>query len=122
MPMNSVYEDYLKVILELDEKEGIVRVTDVAGRLNVAKSTVCQAVNKLKSMGLVTKESYGPVHLTAIGKAQAIKVRSWHMVLREFLIEILGVEYYVSEKEACLMEHLVSTQTLEKMEAFLIRE
>lgn len=120
MTMTSVLEDYLKIILELNEKEGIVRVTDVADRLNVAKSTVCITVNKLKAMGLVTKERYGTLQLTAIGQDQAIKVRSRHMIIKEFLIRILGVDDYASEKEACQMEHIVGEQTIEKLEAFLV--
>ena len=98
----------------------MVRITDVAVKLNIAKSSVCQTINRLKDMGLVNQKSYGPVELIENGMQLAVKVRQLHRKLRQFLVEVLGVDYEVAEKDACLMEHVVSSQTMEKLTEFLI--
>lgn len=48
-------EDYLKAILNLYEKGGFVRVTDVAEKLNVTKPTACQTIGKLNIQGIGCK-------------------------------------------------------------------
>ncbi len=46
-------EDYLEVILDLQEENESIRVTDLAERLQVANSSVNQAVTKLVELQLV---------------------------------------------------------------------
>jgi DtxR family Mn-dependent transcriptional regulator len=113
--LSSAMEDYLEVMLELAEREGIIRVTDIAAALNIAKASVTQAVTNLKDLGMVTQERYGPVQLTSTGQECAVKVRQRHRLLRKFLIEVLGVNPRIAEKDACLMEHVVSPQTMERL-------
>ncbi|MHB8074158.1 metal-dependent transcriptional regulator [Desulfosporosinus fructosivorans] len=117
--LTSALEDYLEVILELGDTETGIRVTDVAAKLNIAKSTVTITLNKLKMLGMVTQESYGPIVLTRAGKAYAVEVRKRHRILREFLVEVLGVDYQTAEKDACLMEHVVSPITMNKITEFI---
>lgn len=118
--LTSALEDYLEVILELGETETEIRVTDVADKLNIAKSTVTITLNKLKILGMVTQESYGPIVLTRVGKVYAVEIRKRHRVLRKFLVEVLGVDYQTAEKDACLMEHVVSPITMKKISEFMI--
>jgi DtxR family Mn-dependent transcriptional regulator len=116
-------QDYLEVILDLSEaaaEEGI-RVTDIAARLNITKASVTQAIQALKESGLVTHERYGTVRLTRAGRQRALEVRHRHRTLRRFLVEVLGVDARTAEKDACLMEHAVSRQTMEKLVEFLER-
>lgn len=117
--ISSAMEDYLEVILELAEKEGVVRITDIAAALDIAKASVTQAITNLRDLGMVTQERYGPVKLTRTGREYAVKVQQRHRILRKFLIEVLGVDPKIAEKDACLMEHVVSPQTMEKLVAYL---
>ncbi|EHQ87660.1 metal-dependent transcriptional regulator [Desulfosporosinus youngiae] len=119
--LTPALEDYLEVILELDETENEIRVTDVAEKLNIAKSTVTITLNKLKGLGLVTQESYGPILLTRAGKLCAVDVKNRHRVLRKFLVEVLGVDYQTADKDACLMEHVVSPVTMKRMAEFIVK-
>lgn len=119
--LTSALEDYLEAILEIYEKGSEIRVTDVADKLNIAKSTVSQTITKLKKLGLVVQESYGPIILTRTGKECAIKVRKRHRLLRKFLIEVLEVDYQTAEKDACLMEHVISPKTMEKLAEFIAK-
>jgi len=121
MAISSAMQDYLEVILDLSETEGAVRVTDIANRLSIAKASVSQAVRTLKGAGLVTQERYGTVRLTRAGREQAVEVRRRHRTLRRFLVEVLGVNPRIAERDACLMEHAISPQTMEKLVEFLER-
>jgi DtxR family Mn-dependent transcriptional regulator len=59
LTLSSSMQDYLEAILELAEEDTSVRVTDIARKLNIAKSSVNQTICKLKDMGLVRQQSMG---------------------------------------------------------------
>ncbi len=120
--LSSSLQDYLEAILELAQTNSAVRVTDLARKLDIAKASVSQCVSKLAGLGLVEQESYGPIKLTAKGREQALKVQRRHRMLRKFLIEILGVDPTTAEEDACLMEHAISPQTMDKLVEFLAQE
>lgn len=120
--LSSSIEDYLEAILalsEIDPQDQSVRVTDIAERLQIAKPSVTAALNVLKEKGLVTQERYGKVFLTPEGRKRALVVQRRHRVLRKFLVDVLGVGEKVAENDACLMEHAVSAETMEKLIEFL---
>ncbi|NLJ33816.1 MAG: metal-dependent transcriptional regulator [Firmicutes bacterium] len=119
LPGSSSMQDYLKAILEITEKNGSARVSDIASRLDVTKPSVTQMVNNLENKGLVKQEPYGPVGLTAAGRELAIRVRERHMLLEKFLVEVLGVAMEIAQRDACMIEHVVSPQTMEKLVEYL---
>ena len=121
MTITPALEDYLKTILELNENKGEARVTGISNKLNVTKATVSQTVKKLMKYGLAEKDAQGSILLTDSGKAKAIEIRNRNMVIKGFLNEVLGVDKKMSEKDACRMEHLVSCETLEKLEEYLLK-
>jgi DtxR family transcriptional regulator, Mn-dependent transcriptional regulator len=119
--LSASMQDYLEAILELEEEENQVRITDIANKLNIAKASVNQTIHKFKEMGLVRQQIYGPVELTDNGREMADKVKQRHKKLSHFLIGVLGVDPKIAEKDACLMEHAVSSETMERLTDFLSR-
>jgi DtxR family transcriptional regulator, Mn-dependent transcriptional regulator len=119
--LSASMQDYLEAIVELEEEENTVRITDIANKLKIAKASVNQTISKFKEMGLVQQQVYGPVGLTDSGRVMANKIRLRHKKLRQFLIEVLGVDGQIAEKDACLMEHAVSSQTMDRLTEFLFR-
>ncbi len=117
--LSSSIEDYLEAILALTESGEPVRVTDVAKKLGIAKPSVTEAVRTLRDRGLVTQKPYGRIFLTAEGLMQSARVRKRHVVLRTFLQDVLGVNEEQAEIDACRIEHVVSTETMDKIVAFL---
>ena len=66
-------EDCLEaMVIQLDEA-GVIRVTDVARRLGVAKPSVTQSISRLKDLGLARQETYGHADLTPAGLVRAEK-------------------------------------------------
>jgi len=119
LPISASLQDYLESILNLSRSGEPVRVTDIAVRLNLAKASVTQALGVLQDQGLVDHQRYGPVILTEQGRQVAVTVQRRHEVILNFLIEVLKVDPKNAERDACLMEHAVSTETIEKLVRFL---
>ena len=119
-------EDYLESIyrlaLEGADGDGGVRSVDVAERLGVSKASVNKAVSVLRDLGMVEQSRYGRVTLTPEGEAYAVRVWSAHRTLRAFLEGELGVAHEVADEEACLMEHVLSADTLNRLTTYLDRQ
>ena len=118
-------EDYLESIyrlsIESDEPDGSVRSVDVAEQLEVSKASVNKALSMLKEEGMVNQSRYGRVTLTPEGKDYAAIVWRAHRALRAFLETDLGVEAERAE-EACLMEHVLSADTMSRLIDYLARQ
>ena len=116
--MTTSLEDYLEEIHILIRESGAARVRDVAKGLNVKMPSVVKAIAELKKLGLVTQEPYGNIELTEKGTRVAALVLGRHVVLKAFLLK-LGVSERTAEKDACLMEHILSAETMERVQEFL---
>lgn len=108
-------EDYLEVILQLSEETGSAKISEIARRLNIAKPSANQAINNLRREGLVSQERYGPVYLTEKGQSKAEEVWRRHRIISRYLREVLQVSPKVAEQDACMIEHVISPETLAQM-------
>lgn len=117
--MNKSGEDYLEAVLNIESENGVVRTTDIAARLNVSKPSVNIAMNVLSAEGYINHETYGKITLTEKGKVHASMVYKRHTTLVRFLRDILNVSEEVSKRDACLIEHDVSSETMEKIASYL---
>ena len=115
--MTQSLEDYLEAVYVLIEEGRPAQVRDVARRLSVKMPSVVKAIHELKNLELVTQRPYAPVELTLKGRKLARLVRSRHTLLRAFL-EKLGVSRETADRDACLMEHILSAETLDKIRTY----
>ena len=118
LKLSQSLEDYLEMVHMLRLANGIARVRDIAAALKVKMPSVAKAVIELKKLGLVTQEPYSGVELTEAGRKAAADVLNRHILLKGFLIR-LGVSEAIADKDACCMEHILSAETLEKIEEFV---
>jgi DtxR family Mn-dependent transcriptional regulator len=116
--MTKSLEDYIEAIYVLIRKKGMARVRDVAADLHVKMPSVVKAMTELRKMELVTQEPYGNIELTQKGKRAASAVLTRHNILKAFLLK-LGVTEEVADNDACLMEHILSAQTMDRIRDFL---
>lgn len=119
--MTESLEDYLEAIGDLGDEESLVRVTDVAMRLQVSKPAVHNALHLLESRGLIEHRQYGTIQLTAQGKIESRAIRGRHDTLKRFLEKLVGVGPEVAEREACAMEHDLSDDTIRRIGGLLTR-
>jgi len=115
----SSMEDYLETIVMLKEEGKPVTVTEISKAMDVKKPSVDGALTRLSEAGLVLHEKYGDVDLTADGARIAEDVYHRHKVLRQFLIDILGIDTKTADNDACRMEHVLSRDSLSRLEKFL---
>lgn len=116
--MTKSLEDYIETIYVLIRDKGAARVRDVAADLKVKMPSVVKAMAELKKLELVTQEPYGDIELTAKGRKVATGVLTRHTILKAFLLK-LGVTEKVADNDACLMEHILSAQTMDRIRDFL---
>jgi DtxR family Mn-dependent transcriptional regulator len=74
------------------------------------------AIKALKKQGLLEHNRYSTVSLTKKGAVQAAEIRKRHSLLTIFLHNVVEVDSDNAEKDACKMEHILSKETLEKIE------
>jgi len=119
--MTQSLEDYLEAIYMQIDSGREAQVRDIAAMLSVKMPSVVRATHELKKLGLVTQEPYANIELTAKGRRLAKLVLNRHTLLRAFL-QKLGVSRRVADRDACLMEHILSAETLDKIRAYTERQ
>ncbi|MBR1921350.1 MAG: metal-dependent transcriptional regulator [Kiritimatiellae bacterium] len=115
--MTQSLEDYLETIYVIISDGRPAQVRDVARLLNVKMPSVVKAIHELKKLELVTQEPYAPIKLTVKGERVAMRVLSRHKLLRSFLVK-LGVSRRTADKDACMMEHFLSAETIDKIRIY----
>ena len=115
--MTQSLEDYLEAIYVRIMEDRPAQVRDVARRLSVKMPSVVKAVRELKKLELVTQEPYAAIELTPKGERLARHILSRHTLIREFLMK-LGVTRRNADRDACLMEHILSAETLDKIREY----
>ena len=105
-------QDYLESILVLAASKPAVRSKDIAEYFGFSKPSVSVAMKKLKEDGQIIVDTSGYITLTAEGKKIADEVYNRHKVLLSWLKSI-GVPEEIAEKDACIMEHIISEETFE---------
>lgn len=118
---SEVMEDYVELIAELIADRGEARPVDIAQRMGVTQPTVAKNLARLKREGLIVRERYRSIFLTATGRALAETSRHRHQVVVSFLVR-LGLDPETAEQDAEGIEHHVSDRTLAIFEAFLARD
>lgn len=114
-------EDYLEAIYEIDQSRRAVRVKDVAQKLGVTMPSVNGALKSLEARGLIKHEKYDYIELTESGLHQASTVLSRHRMIFTFLKDILDVDTKTAQSDACKIEHVLSSSTIEKMTDYIDR-
>jgi DtxR family Mn-dependent transcriptional regulator len=118
-------EDYLEAILQICQRDGVARIKEIAAHMEVTNASVVGAIKRLKRMGLVDQEPYGYVQLTDKGESVADTILHRHEVLTDFLEKILCLDPKLAAREACVIEHSLSPETVLRFRAmadFLQRE
>ena len=119
MTLSSSLEDYLEAMIDLFNYEGKIRVSDISVKLKVEKSSVNTAVKKLKNLNLITHEKYGDVILTEKGKLKAEEIKEKHIIISKFLTDFLGLSDKDADKDACKIEHTLSSHTFKRLLFFI---
>lgn len=108
-------EDYLKAIYELERLGAAAGTNDIAARLGIAAASVSGMVQRLARLGLVRAERYRGAHLTAAGRAAALRLIRRHRIIECYLVERLGFGWEDVHDEAERLEHAASDELIARM-------
>ena len=112
-------EDYLGVIYTLERDGAPVIGARLAEWLEVSPPTVTATVKRMIRDGWVTMDRSRRIHLTPAGRDAAKSLLRRHMLSELLLARILGVPWSQVHQEAHAMEHTISTETMERLDAKL---
>jgi DtxR family Mn-dependent transcriptional regulator len=111
---------YLLTIHKLKEQKGFARITDIAKDLKLTKGSVSTAISNLKKKDLVQEEDDCKfVNLTSTGHEEVHRILSSRTLLYYFFKDFLGVDPKIARQDSCMMEHLMSHDTSEKLFHFM---
>ncbi|MDZ7371268.1 MAG: metal-dependent transcriptional regulator [candidate division KSB1 bacterium] len=112
-------QEYIEVIYQLEKENRVARVTEIAERRGVTKSSVSLVMQQLQQKNLVDRKLYGHITLTAGGRRLGAKLMKRHEVLARFLQDVVGVSPQTAEQDACILEHVISNESLNAMRRLL---
>ena len=121
MALHKSGENYLKTIYLLHEKYGEVRECDIAENMGYSKPSVCHMVKVLSEQGYIFIKD-NDVRLSPFGMETAKKVYFKFLVIRCFLITILGVDEVTANQDACEIEHIISSESLSALNRVLVEK
>lgn len=110
---------YLTAVRELIAEHGYCRITDVAKKLNIARSSSSIGLRALIDKGFIKEDENKFVFLTTKGEKLAGEIIGKKVVMQRFLEEILLVRPGQAEIDTCKIEHLISSETGAKLLDFL---
>ena len=114
--LSATLENYLETVAALKKEKKYARVGDIAKILDVKSSSVNVAINFLAENGFVIHEKYGYVDLTEKGEKIAAEIQKKHDILYQFFSNLLFLDADIAAKEACEVEHSVSSETIYRIE------
>ena len=117
--MTSSLEDYLEAVFVLSKQKSNVRITDIAEHLQVSKPSVNRAINTLTQNGFLEHITYGDIVITPAGESYAANVLRRHRLIKQFLIDELGVDEKIAVDDACKIEHDISDATFEAIKRYV---
>jgi DtxR family transcriptional regulator, Mn-dependent transcriptional regulator len=113
-------QEYIEVIQELEKENKVARVKDIAERRGVCRSSVSLVLNQLRKKKLIFHEHYSHVTLTQKGRTMAEILYHRHQLIKQFLVLVLGLPEEIAETDACKFEHIVSNETINAIDHFLM--
>ncbi|MBS3068287.1 metal-dependent transcriptional regulator [Candidatus Micrarchaeota archaeon] len=111
-------ENYLRTIYEIIEKKGYVRVKDIADSLEVKPSTASEMLEKLAVVNLIIYEKRRGITLTNDGRKVAELINARYKIFLR-LFELAGVSPKTAYRDACILEHYVSDETNNAVQALV---
>lgn len=107
------------MIFLIQEESVVVTTTDIARAMDVSAASVTGMIKRLDRMKLVVHESYKGVTLTEAGEKIALEIIRHHRLLETYLREILGYSWEKMHDEAEHLEHHISEDFEERIDALL---
>lgn len=111
MDITPAQQYYLRAIHELTVDGEGARLSDIAAKVGVKKSSACTALKTLQRKKLVKRDASRKVLLTPEGTRQGACMAEKYTTIQRFLMKILKINNATACGDAGAMVHLVSPET-----------
>ena len=118
MVSNSSLE-YLKIIYILYKQNNLVRVTDIAEKMNCSKPNVTKHLNILKDSNLIEYQIYGKINLTQLGIETAKKLLEEEDIIYLLLRDVIGINNEKLKEDASNIKGVISKETLDSISDYV---
>ena len=108
------------VYLQLPFEELNRRLSDIKGRGVVLKDG--QTLKDLYEERVPLYEKYADIKLTAKGKKTAKFICSKHQTIKQLFVEVLHIDEKIADKDACLIEHVISDESIKAMREYMKKD
>ncbi len=115
-------EEYLKTMYVLMKQKGVIRVTDIANKMNCSKPSVTKQLNILKDNKYIEYETYGEIKLTKEGTKLATRALADYDILYILLHDVIGIDENDAEGEAIKIKNVISEKSLHKISEYINEE
>lgn len=106
----------LLAVLALSENFDVVASKDVAQLLGVKRPTIHRSLEMLQQKGLIHKERYGDIHLTATGREQAQRMERQRDDLSLLFVRRYGLPAEESVRAAFALMSALSADSLARLQ------
>ena len=113
--MSPSLEQYVEAIADLLTRGKVCSVSEIAQQVQVSRPAASRAVHELAEQSLVEHKAYSYVDLTPKGQTIARKLANRHVVLHEFLRDVLLFGDAEADAEACRLEHQVDDRFIQRV-------
>ena len=119
--ISETMRDYLAAIYRLEDRERedansvYVSTSALAERLDVSAPAVNRMVTKLRESGYLIHEPYQGIHLTEVGRREALKQLRRHRIVEAFLVKVMKFGWHEVHEEADRISEKLSDVLAERM-------
>ncbi len=114
-PLSHSEAHYLMTIYETEN----AHASDLVKALDVSAPTVSQALKTLVKKGWITQHPDKHFTLTENATQVAQQIIKNKAMMMDFFVNFLGVDKAIADADSCKIEHLLSPETGEALEAWL---
>ncbi len=113
--LTCAQKKYLYAIYKLGALSPRVSSTKVSDIVGVSKASTVKMTKRLCEDGYIIKEPYGRITLTDIGVREANAIYTNSLIVRDFLINRVGVGEDNADKDSVIMAAQLTEETIEKL-------
>ncbi len=119
--ITSTEEDYIKAIFNISQrgKKELVGTNQIASQMSTSAASVTDMLRKLDKKEMIIYEKYKGVKLSPLGTIKAMTLLRKHRLWESFLVEKLGFAWDEVHDIAEQMEHIQSTELVNRLDKYL---
>lgn len=117
-------KNYLRAIYNLSNgtDKFTIKSIDVSDYLDVSPASVSRAMKLLQKAGFIVRPPENGIKLTVEGLRIVNDILNRYMIIKIFLTKILKIDEETAEIDAWNMEHVVSGETIFRIEQYGSKE